>query len=132
MESGSGPLAAANSRHWSGRSVWIFFAPGRFAAKTAAHEGWISWISLDSLVQIETYQWVTRFLAGRIFRALFPGVERRRNGEPAVEAMWNRRIVHGASLTWFLIFCKRLSSEPSFRPASIQKQAHSRDSRGRH
>ena len=22
------------------------------------------------------------------------------------------RIVHGASLTWFLIFCKRLSSEP--------------------
>jgi hypothetical protein len=64
----------------------------------------------------------TRFLAGRIFRALFPGFERRRNGELAVEAMRKRRIVHGASLNWLLIFCKGLSSEPSFRQASIQKQ----------
>ena len=70
------------------------------------------WISLDCLVRIETYQWVTRFLAGRIFRALFPGVERHRNGEPAAEGMRKRGIVHGASLTWFLIFCKRLSSDP--------------------
>jgi hypothetical protein len=32
--------------------------------------------------------------------------------EPAVEAMRKRRIIHGASLTWFLIICNRLSSAP--------------------
>jgi hypothetical protein len=30
------------------------------------------WISLDSLVRIETFQWVTRLSAGRIYRAPFP------------------------------------------------------------
>jgi hypothetical protein len=30
------------SRPWSGRSVWVFLARGRFAAKTPAREGWIS------------------------------------------------------------------------------------------
>jgi hypothetical protein len=32
--------------------------------------------------------------------------------EPRVEAMRKGRIVHGASLTQFLFFCKRLPSEP--------------------
>ena len=32
------------------------------------------------------------------------------------------RIAHGASLTRFLIFCKRLPPGPSLRTASIQKQ----------
>jgi hypothetical protein len=31
--------------------------------------------------------------------------------KPAVEAMRERRIVHGASLTDFLIFCNKLLSE---------------------
>jgi hypothetical protein len=35
----------------------------------------------------------------------------RRSGAPPVEAMRKGRIVHGASLPWFLIFCKRLLSE---------------------
>jgi hypothetical protein len=34
------------------------------------------WISLDSLVRIETFQWVTRLFAGRKLLAPFPGVER--------------------------------------------------------
>jgi hypothetical protein len=40
--------------------------------KTAAYEGWIS---LDSLVRIETYQWVTRDFPGKSFpRAFSPDV----------------------------------------------------------
>jgi len=35
---------------------------------------------LDSLVRIETFQWVTRLFRGRIFRRPFPDVERRRDG----------------------------------------------------
>jgi hypothetical protein len=31
----------------------------------------LSWISLDSLVRIEIFQWVTRLEAGKTFRALF-------------------------------------------------------------
>jgi hypothetical protein len=27
---------------WFRAFVWVFLAPGRFAAKTRAHEGWIS------------------------------------------------------------------------------------------
>jgi hypothetical protein len=69
------------------------------------------WISLDSLVRIETYQWVTRLLAGRIFLAPFSGEEAPER-ESAVEAMWKRRIVHGASLPRFRIFCKKRPSEP--------------------
>jgi hypothetical protein len=34
------------TRRGSGRSVWVFLAPGRLAAKTPAHE---SWIGLDFL-----------------------------------------------------------------------------------
>ena len=55
----------------SGRSVWVFLASGRFAAKAPAHEPRLSWISLDSLVRIETFQWVTRLQARKSFsRAL--------------------------------------------------------------
>ena len=42
--------------------------------------------------------------------------------EPAVDAMRKRRIVHGASLTWFLIFCKRLFSKP-FRFGRLNPKA---------
>jgi hypothetical protein len=37
--------------------IWIVLAGGRLAAKSPAKE---DWISLDSLVRIETYQGVTR------------------------------------------------------------------------
>jgi hypothetical protein len=42
------------------------------------------WISLDSLVRIETFQWVTRLFAGRIFLACFPGVMKAPQQEPSV------------------------------------------------
>jgi|HubBroStandDraft_3_1064219.scaffolds.fasta_scaffold33154_2 hypothetical protein len=41
-----------------------------------------SWISLDSLVRIETYQWVTRLEARKLFISPFPWREIRRNGRP--------------------------------------------------
>jgi hypothetical protein len=82
----------------------------------------LSWISLDSLVRIETFQWVTRLEAGKTFsQPFFPGVEAPQR-EPAVEAMRKRRIGHGASLTRLLIFCNGLSSEPLPFVAPIQKQ----------
>jgi hypothetical protein len=70
------------------------------------------WISLDSLVRIEAFQWVTRVEARKLFNSrLLPGVRSAGTGA-WVEAMRKRRIVHGASLPWFLIFCKILPSEP--------------------
>jgi hypothetical protein len=42
-------------------------ARGRFVAKTPLMTVGFPWISLDSLVRIETFQWVARLLAGRIF-----------------------------------------------------------------
>jgi hypothetical protein len=42
----------------------------------------------------------------------FEALERK----PAVEAMRKRRIVHGASLTRFLIFCKKLSETFAHNP----------------
>jgi hypothetical protein len=44
----------------------------------------LSWISLDSLVRIKTYQWVTRHQASKSFsRRFFRGIEAR-EGEHAV------------------------------------------------
>ena len=80
------------SRRWSGRSVLVFLAPGRFAAKTPDHEGWIS---LDSLVRIETYQWVTRHKAEKLFsRASCLAFERRWDGSPR---SWH---VEGQDCAW--------------------------------
>jgi hypothetical protein len=41
------------------------------------------WISLDSLVRIEAYQWVTRHQTGTDFRGAFRGVERAGTGAGA-------------------------------------------------
>jgi hypothetical protein len=44
------------SRHGSRQSVWVFSPRGHFALKTRFSSLGFSWISLDSLVRIETYQ----------------------------------------------------------------------------
>jgi hypothetical protein len=72
------------------------------------------WISLDSLVRIETYQWVTRILAEEISPRAFPLPFETRQREPIVEAMRKRRIAHRASLTIFLIIRKHLFALPSW------------------
>jgi hypothetical protein len=67
------------------------------------------WISLDSLVRIETFQWVTR----KQSRILFLGARGGLGGD-ATDAggpdMRQGKNVHKPSLIWFLIFCNRLSS----------------------
>ena len=68
-------------RYRSGRSVWVFLAPGCFGSEGPPEGVGLSWISLDSLVRIETYQLVTPHKVGKLFsRAFSPLVERRRNG----------------------------------------------------
>jgi hypothetical protein len=56
------------------------------------------WISLDSLVRIKTFQWVTRLEARKVLPHAFARGERRPERKPTVEVTWKSRIVHGASL----------------------------------
>jgi hypothetical protein len=64
------------------------------------------WFSLDSLVQILTYQWVTRHKPIKSSSRRFcPYVGSARN-----LGMLKSRIVHGQSLPWFLIYRKQLLS----------------------
>jgi hypothetical protein len=56
----------------------------RFAAKTSDYEVGFPWISLDSLVRIETYQWVTRDFQLKIFPRAFVVGKRHRNGGPKI------------------------------------------------
>jgi hypothetical protein len=51
--------------------IWIVLAWGRFAAKTLIYRYWIFLISLDSLVRIQTYQWVTRDFREKNFSRRF-------------------------------------------------------------
>ena len=81
------------------------------------------WISLDSLVRNETYQWVTRETRRKIFAVAF-SLQASRAGMAAQGLACGRagsRI--RASLIQFLIFCKRLSFDRAVPPAaSLQKQ----------
>jgi hypothetical protein len=71
---------------WSGRSVWVFLAPGRFGSEGPPHEVGLSWICLDSLVRIETFQWITRLEAGKLFSQPFSVALEAPEREPAVLA----------------------------------------------
>jgi hypothetical protein len=66
------------------RPVWVFSGSRRFAAKTPEYELGFPWISLESLVRIETYQWVTRDFQKKNFPPAFPSRKRRRNGGPKI------------------------------------------------
>jgi hypothetical protein len=55
--------------------------PTCFGLKTSFLSLGFPWISLDSLVRIETFQWVTRGFRGKNFSPAFPhGAARRRDG----------------------------------------------------
>jgi hypothetical protein len=62
-----------------------------------------------------------RLVGRKFFSPLLPGVEAP-GRERAIEAVRKRRIVHGASLTLFLIFCNKSPSERFSFAVSIQKQ----------
>jgi hypothetical protein len=67
-----GSCAAAGRDSHPVDPFWVFLAGDLFAAKVPADEVGLSWISLDSLVRIQIFQWVTQLEAGIIFSAPFP------------------------------------------------------------
>jgi hypothetical protein len=88
-------------------SVWIFLDRRNFAPESPKTRVGFPWISLDSLVRIETFQWVTRYTLRKKFRA--PLALRQRGGTGAgVLTMQKRSVFHRASLTRFLLFCNQL------------------------
>ena len=82
-------------------AIWLWKPPFLGVGK--------AWISLDSLVRNEIFQWVTGEFRAKKFALAFPGVESRAGRERAVGAMRKGGIVHGARLRQFLLFCKKLS-----------------------
>src|ERR1700677_1372160 len=65
------------------RSIWVFLAPGRFAAKTPDHEGWYS---LDFLGFLSSESRLFNGLRSqkreKVYRTLFLWRSQRRNGSP--------------------------------------------------
>src|SRR3984885_763082 len=73
----------------------------------------LSWISLDSLVRIETYQWVM----GEIARKFFPPVSlalRGEKGGTAVEAMRKSRLFMGLAYSCFRFSATIVTSHATF------------------
>jgi hypothetical protein len=68
--------------------IWVFLARRLFLGKPTILGIGKAWISLDSLVRIETYQWVTRLFPEIFFPPASGGAKRRRNGLPTI---WQRR-----------------------------------------
>jgi hypothetical protein len=80
------------------------------------------WISLDSLVRIETYQWVTRDKSPKVFLALYrasAAPERRLTIFAGARAGWSM----GASLIDFLIFCNQTVRAALFCRLSQKRHA---------
>jgi hypothetical protein len=63
---GGGPATGLRS------AAWIFLDRGGFALKTPIEGVGFVRISLDSLVRIETFQWVKRKNSERFFFTVFP------------------------------------------------------------
>jgi hypothetical protein len=83
------------------RSVWVFLKRAVLPLKSKFQAIGLSWISLDSLVRIETYQWVTAdFRENNFSRGPSPALA----GKRRAEAMRKRRIFHDSSLVQFLFF----------------------------
>ena len=65
----------------SGRSVWVFLGMAVLPRNLPNMPIGFSWISLDSLVRIETFQWVTRQKRAKVFSVAPLGVERAGDGD---------------------------------------------------
>ena len=97
-------LLGSRPRRWAGRSVWVFLAAGHFAAKTPADA---CWIVLDFLgfsrPNLEFSMGYEAFSGKSFSLSLSAGAERRGTGACGL-SLRKGRIVHGASLIYFLIF----------------------------
>jgi hypothetical protein len=89
---------------------WVFSALAVSSRKSPNTPIGFAWISLDSLVRIETYQWVTMDFRKGIFLSPFPKMNKDGMGDGVLE-MRKRRIAHEVSLTQILIFRNNSSSD---------------------
>jgi hypothetical protein len=89
---------------------WVFSALAVSSRKSPNTPIGFAWISLDSLVRIETYQWVTMDFRKGIFLSPFPKMSKDGMGDGVLE-MRKRRIAHKVSLTKILIFRNNSSSD---------------------
>jgi hypothetical protein len=106
-----------------GRSVCDFLSAWRFAPKAPLLIVGFLWISLDSLVRIETCQWVTPLGAGKLFSQPFslafaaPGREPGGRGHPEAQECSCRKLSLISEFLQQIVVRAVL-----FRPASIQNQ----------
>jgi hypothetical protein len=96
--------------------IWVFLALPIWLRKPQFLGVGKAWISLDSLVRMETYQWVARDFRRKFFR--HPGSPEKPE-RAAVEAIRRGGVVHGASLTRFLIVSNHLSLAPVAHASSL-------------
>src|ERR1700722_1427708 len=82
-----------------------FLGPLRFWPGRPENE---AWISLDSLVRIETFQWVTRDSPQRKFLAPFCRWGGSAGTGADIPTMQKYSMAHRANLTHFLLFCNQL------------------------
>jgi hypothetical protein len=101
-------FAAADPPHRSGRSVWVFLLAHHLAAKAPDNAYWIvldflgfSRLNLDLSMGYADFR-------GQNFLEPFPLAFEPTEPESAVEAIWKGGLLHEASLTRFLFFCKQL------------------------
>jgi hypothetical protein len=87
--------------------VWVFLVRTVSLRKPPIMRVGFPWISLDSLVRIETLQWVTRDFQQKFFRALLSSRKGCRNGAPRF-GMRKRWIVHGGDLSLISDFLQEI------------------------
>jgi hypothetical protein len=69
----------------------------------------LSWISLDCLVRIQTFQWVTRLEGGNFFLSPFPGVRSAGTGAcgrghaEAQDCSWGKLNLVSDFLQWIVV-----------------------------
>jgi hypothetical protein len=109
--------------------VWLLLGGGPATSVRSIRLGFLSpgpfrredprlWV-LDSLgfpwilsSESRLFNGLRGFLPEEYFSPVFPGVMKGPQRASAVKAMRKGGIVHAASLIWFLIYCKKLSSDP--------------------
>src|SRR6185437_133328 len=88
------------------------------------------WISLDSLVRIVTYQWVTRDKRDKIFSRGFSALLGLHVGGKSPPGIDNGRFGHSASLAQFVIFCNQLRPRPALAASTRGRLALERRAPG--
>jgi hypothetical protein len=106
--------------------VWVFLAPSRLATRTKVFAIGFPWISLDFLVRIDIYQWVTRDSQERIFSRALVVAQVSLKRQPTIRHA-KRTDCSWAKLILISDFLQQIAIDRNFRPslrtASIQKQS---------